>query len=119
MMLKFKVDENLPTEAAELLVSAGHDAVTVRDQRMVGQPDTNVATVCQQEQRVVVTLDLDFADIRAYPPADHAGIIVFRLTLLDKFHVLSVLQRLLPVLEREPLVGKLWIVDESSVRVRG
>jgi len=36
MMLKFKVDENLPTEAAELLAGAGHDAVTVRDQRMVG-----------------------------------------------------------------------------------
>ena len=33
MMLKFKVDENLPTEAAGLLAGAGHDAVTVRDQR--------------------------------------------------------------------------------------
>ena len=68
---------------------------------------------------MVVTLDLDFADIRTYPPSDYAGIIVLRLTLLDKFHVLSVLQRVLPVLEREPLAGKLWIVDESSVRVRG
>ena len=46
MMLKFKVDENLPTEAAELLARAGHDAVTVHDQRMVGQPDTNVASIC-------------------------------------------------------------------------
>ena len=119
MMFKFKVDENLPSEAAELLAGAGHDAVTVRDQHMVGQPDANVATVCQQEDRVVVTLDLDFANIRTYPPADYVGIIVFRLTLLDKFHVLSILQRLLPVLEREPLVGKLWIVNESSVRVRG
>ena len=99
-MLKFKVDENLPTEAAELLASAGHDAVTVGDQRMVGQPDPNVATVCQREGRVVVTLDLDFADIRAYPPGDYAGIIVLRLARLDKSRVLSVLQRLLPVLER-------------------
>ena len=47
-MANFKVDENLPTEAAELLASAGHDAATVGDQRMVGQPDTNVATVCQR-----------------------------------------------------------------------
>jgi predicted nuclease of predicted toxin-antitoxin system len=119
MMLKFKVDENLPTEAAELLAEAGHDAVTVKDQHMAGQPDANVAAVCRREERVVVTLDLDFADIRAYPPADYAGIVVLRLTLLDKFHVLSVLQRLLPVLEREPLAGKLWIVEETSVRIRG
>ena len=78
-----------------------------------------MAAVCQQEERVVVTLDLDFADIRTYPPADHAGIIVFRLTLLDKFHVLSVLRRLLSILDQEPLAGKLWIVDETSVRIRG
>jgi predicted nuclease of predicted toxin-antitoxin system len=118
-MPKFKVDENLPAEAAAPLASAGHDAVTIRDQRMVGQPDTNVAVVCQREARAVVTLDLDFADIRAYSPSDYAGIIVLRLARLDKPRVLSVLRRLLPLLNSEPLVGKLWIVDESSVRVRG
>jgi predicted nuclease of predicted toxin-antitoxin system len=109
-MPKFKVDENLPTEAAELLSGAGHDAVTVVDQRMAGQPDTNVAAVCRREGRAVVTLDLDFADIRAYPPSDYAGIIVLRLVRLHKPHVPSVLQRLLPLLESEPLFGKLWIV---------
>jgi predicted nuclease of predicted toxin-antitoxin system len=109
----------LPVEAAELLANAGHDAVTVHDQHMVGRSDGDIATVCKHEGRVTITLDLDFADIRTFPPADHAGIIVFRLRLLDKFHVLAVLERLLPVLEYEPLAGKLWIVDETSVRIRG
>ncbi|NLS95985.1 MAG: DUF5615 family PIN-like protein [Planctomycetaceae bacterium] len=118
-MPKFKVDENLPTEAAELFAGAGHDTVTVGDQRMIGEPDANLATVCRREGRAVVTLDLGFADIRTYPPSDYAGIIVLRLARLDKPRVLSVLQRLLPVLEREPLVGKLWIVEETSVRIRG
>jgi predicted nuclease of predicted toxin-antitoxin system len=117
-MLKFKVDENLPVEAAHLLASGGYDAVTVRDQGMVGQPDGNVATVCQHEDPAIVTLDLDFADIRTYPPENHRGIIVLRLAKVDKFSVMSVLERLLPVLGRESPVGKLWI-DESSVRVRG
>jgi predicted nuclease of predicted toxin-antitoxin system len=118
-MNKFKVDECLPIEAAMLLAGAGYDAVTVGDQRMAGQPDDRVARVCQREGRAVVTLDLDFADIRAYPPTDYAGISVLRLTRLTKPGALSVLQRLLRVLEHEPLVGKLWIVDEVSVRVRG
>ena len=78
-----------------------------------------MAMVCQREGRAVVTLDLDFADLRAYPPSDYAGIIVLRLARLDKPRVLSVLQRLLPLLESEPLAGKLWIVEEASVRVRG
>jgi predicted nuclease of predicted toxin-antitoxin system len=118
-MLKFKVDENLPIEVANLLASAGHDAVTVGDQRMAGQPDPNVAAVCQREGRAVVTLDLHFADIRVYPPGDYPGIVVLRLARLDKRRVLSVLRRLLPVLEQEQLLGKLWIVEESSIRVRG
>jgi predicted nuclease of predicted toxin-antitoxin system len=68
-MLKFKVDENLPTEVAGLLVGVGYDAVTVGDQRMARRPDTELAAVCQREGRAVVTLDLDFADIRAFSTA--------------------------------------------------
>ena len=118
-MLKFKIDENLPAEAAELLAKEGYDAVTVADQKMVGKPDDNLAAVCQRDGRVMVSLDLDFADIRAYPPGEYAGIVVLRLARLDKPRVLFVLQRLLPVLKSEPLSGKLWIVQENSVRVRG
>lgn len=117
-MLKFKVDENLPVEAAELLIEAGHDATSVVDQHLEGRPDLYLASICQREGRTILTLDLDFGDIRAYPPADYAGIIVLRLARQDKSYVLSVIRRFLPLLEKEPLSGKLWIVDESSVRVR-
>jgi predicted nuclease of predicted toxin-antitoxin system len=105
-MLKFKVDENLPTEVAGLLAQAGHDAVTVLDQQMSGHPDSDVAVVCQREGRAMVTLDLHFADIRTYPPAGHPGIVVLRLSRLDKRRVLSAIQRLLPALDEEPLLGK-------------
>lgn len=117
-MLKFKVDENLPIEVAALLVAAGHNALTVPMQRMGGQPDHHVAGVCQHEARAIVTLDLDFADIRAYPPGDYAGIVVLRLARLDMHRILSAIKRLLPVLQQEPLAGQLWIVDEVSVRMR-
>jgi predicted nuclease of predicted toxin-antitoxin system len=89
-MAKFKLDENLPNQAIDLPRSAGHNVVSVIDQQMGGEPDANVAAVCQQEGRTVLTLDLDFADIRAYPPADYPGIIVLRLVRLDKQRLLSV-----------------------------
>ena len=116
---KFKVDENLPTEAADLLRSAGHDGVTVIDEQLGGRPDGDVASLCQAEGRAVLTLDLHCADIRVYPPADYSGMIVLRPARLDKQRVLSVMQRLLRVLDEEPLSGRLWIVDEASVRIRG
>ena len=118
-MLKFKFDENMPREAAELFRNAGHDALTVLDQSLGGQPDSNIASVCLHENRALVTLDLDFADIRAYPPSSYSGIVVLRLSLLDKLHVLAAATRLLLLIGTEPIVNKLWIVDETSVRIRG
>ena len=76
----FKVDENLHTDVADLLRKAGHDALTVFDQGLRGHADGEIALVCREEQRAIVTLDLDFfSDIREFPPEDYAGIIVLRL----------------------------------------
>jgi len=72
-MVKFKIDENLPTEVAALLADAGYDAMTVPEQHLGGHPDPDIVTICQNEGRAIVTLDLDFADIRLYPPKHCAG----------------------------------------------
>jgi predicted nuclease of predicted toxin-antitoxin system len=116
-MPKFKLDENLPKEAADLLQDAGYDAATIWDQQMVGAPDSKVASVCKDEDRVLVTLDLDFADIRLYRPADHAGIIVLRVPQQDKQNVLEIIDRLIPVLAQESAAGLLWVVDNKRIRI--
>lgn len=116
--MNFKVDENLPVEVAEILRNRGHDAVTVMEQGLSSSSDRNLASICQNEARAMVTLDLDFGDIRSYPPAEYSGIVVLRLVRQDKLHVLAVVQRLLPLLKTEPLAGYLWLVDEDRVRVR-
>lgn len=116
--MRIKIDENLPIEAAVLLRQAGHDALTIRDQQMVGHPDPQVAAICQLEQRVLLTLDLDFADIRAYPPADYFGIIVLRPRSQAKTVVLELIDQMIPLLDSEPIVGNLWIVQDSGLRIR-
>jgi predicted nuclease of predicted toxin-antitoxin system len=117
--MRFKTDENVHPEAAALLRTAGHEAITVRDQGLRGCADPTVADVCRREGRVLVTLDKGFGDIRLYPPEIHPGLIVLRLERQDRKSVVRALERLLPLLITEPLVGRLWVVDESSLRVRG
>ena len=117
--MRFKVDENLPAEAADLLRQAGHDATTVGQQSLSGAVDGRVASVCQDEGRCLVSLDVGFADIRTYAPGQHAGLIVLRLRRQDKPHVLSTLARLMQVFGEENPAGQLWIVDEQRVRARG
>ena len=116
--LAFKVDENLPDDVARILREAGYDAVTIGTQELSGIPDARLADVILGEGRALVTLDLDFADIRAYPPERYPGIIVLRVRRQDTSHVGAVMRRLVPVLRVEPLAGRLWVVDETTVRIR-
>jgi predicted nuclease of predicted toxin-antitoxin system len=95
-----------------------HDALTVYDQQMQGHADEDVAATCRQESRVIVTQDLDFSNILAYPPQDYAGIIVLRLTDQSRQAVLAVITRLIPILPVERLAGCLWVVDETGMRIR-
>jgi predicted nuclease of predicted toxin-antitoxin system len=116
--MKFKTDENMPIDAADDLRQARHDAVTVADQQLVGQPDNRVADVCRAEGRAVVTLDLDFSDIRVYPPSDYAGIIVLRPSVLTIANIRRLVGQVIALLSTEPLAGHLWIVDEGQIRIR-
>jgi predicted nuclease of predicted toxin-antitoxin system len=115
----FKADENLPVEVAGLLRQHGHDAVTVGDQQLAGPPDVDIAQVCRAEQRAIITLDLDFADIRAFPPGDYAGIIVLRPSVQTIPTVLRLIGQVIAHLASEPLAGHLWIVDDNRIRIRG
>lgn len=117
--MRFKLDENLPNEAADLLSTAGHDVTTVLLQGLGGGSDPKLAQVCHREARALVTLDLDFADIRTYPPGDHSGIIVLRPQSQAKTRVLVLLARAIEHLVSETADRRLWIVDESGIRIRG
>lgn len=117
--MRFKIDENLPADAADLLRQHGHDALSVYEQSLQGEADTGIANVCRKEKRAIVTLDLDFSDIRQYPPEDYQGIIVLRLNDQSRASVLNVLGRIIAMLDSESPVGHLWIVDRHQVRIRG
>lgn len=115
--MRFKVDENLPVHVASLLRTAGHEADTVMDEGLGGAIDDSIANRCREEERIVVTLDVDFANIRAYPPEQYAGLIVLRLASQHKPHVLAVFERIMPLLKIESPRGHLWIVTEHGVRI--
>ena len=117
--MKFKTDENVHPDLASRLRADGHDAATVWDETLRGCRDERLADVCRAEGRALITFDKGFGDIRTYPPATYAGLIVLRLDRQSREHVLEAWSNVAPLLGREPLAGKLWIVDEDGVRIRG
>lgn len=90
--MKFKFDENLPIECAQIFREANFDADTVYEEGLKGKPDDSIFDICQKEKMVLVTLDLDFSDIRSYPPNSHCGIIILRLNSQSKNKMLQKLK---------------------------
>jgi len=116
--MKFKIDENLPIELVNILQKAGYDAVSVLEESLRGCSHDMIVSVCKDEDRVLITLDTDFADICNYPPQKLPGIMVLRLRRYDKNHILKVVQRLILLLSVKPLKSRLWIVEDTRVRIR-
>jgi predicted nuclease of predicted toxin-antitoxin system len=115
--VKFKLDEDLSPSLAALFDAAGHEAHSVVQQALGGQPDERVINVCSREHRALITLDLDFSNILAYPPARYAGIVVLRLYNQAHPTVEAAVRRVVDLLPQEPLSGTLWIVEEHRIRI--
>jgi len=67
------------TEGADLLRAAGHDVATSPDEGLSGAPDHATVEACRQEDRCLITLDLDFSNPRVFRPSHYYGIVVLRL----------------------------------------
>lgn len=116
--MKCKLDENIPVELSAIFYQAGIDAITVLDEELSGVTDAILFEVVQAEKRVLITMDLDFSDIRNYPPTCHAGIIVLRPRSQDILSIQLIIRRLIPLLLIESLAQRLWIVDDKRIRIR-
>lgn len=116
--MKFKLDENFGSRMQWLFRAEGHDVVTVWEEALQGATDTRLFEVCKEEDRCLVTLDLDFSDVVRFPPNASAGIAVFRLPRNPSLAVIeTVARQFLRVIEHSQITGRLWIVETGRIRI--
>jgi len=116
--MKFKLDENLSPLAASVFIEHGFDATSVREEGLTGCTDDHLISVCSEEKRVLVTLDLDFSDIRRYQPSGLDGIIIIRSYKQSRDYMIEILKKIIPQLKAEDITGKLMIVEDDRIRIR-
>jgi predicted nuclease of predicted toxin-antitoxin system len=118
--VRFLVDASLPRSATTRLRELGHEAIDVRDIGLASAIDEVIAEHAQRNQQALVTRDFDFADIRNYPPADYAGIVVLDLpNHSTAAQVVKALATFVCTKEWLDLLhGRLAIVEPSRVRFR-
>lgn len=116
--MRIKLDENLPRSAVTPLIDAGHDVDTTHTERLDGAEDPDVLAAATADDRLVLTLDRGFGDIRAHPPGTHVGILVVRLDNQSADEVERTLERIVASLDLEDLAGSVAVWRDGSLRVR-
>lgn len=114
----FKLDENLSRHLKGELVSLGFDVQTVADEGLLSQQDSVIAAAAKREERILLTLDLDFANVVKYPPGSHPGIVLFRPATFGPQTVNRFVCSFLRNHGLTTLRGCLVVIEPGRVRVR-
>jgi predicted nuclease of predicted toxin-antitoxin system len=116
--VKFKLDENLGSRWLPLFDAAGHEADTVVQEGLSGAADGVIFETCVREERCLVSLDLDFADVLRFPSQKTQGIALLRPSRGNSKAVLeSLLKNLIVALQQDSIQGRLWIVEIGRIRI--
>ncbi len=116
--MKLKLDENLSRHLKPELVKLGFDTDTVHDEGLRGRSDADVGSAAAAADRVVLTLDVEFADIRKHPPGSHPGIVLFRPRSLGETAVGEFVLAFARSAAALELRGCVVVVEPDKVRIR-
>lgn len=117
--MRIKLDENLPADLVADLAALGHDVDTVPAEGLAGKVDPEVWAAAQAVERVLITQDLDFSDLRVFAPGTHHGVVLVRLREPSRSRLRA---RVLAAFRGEAV--ETWqrclvVVSDRKVRVRG
>jgi predicted nuclease of predicted toxin-antitoxin system len=105
-------------QVVEWLRANGHDAIHLRDEGLHRLPNGEIFHKAGNEQRIVLTFDLDFGEILAASSGQIVSVVLFR---MRNTRAVFVIQRLAEVLNQSSidlLQGAIVIVEDGRHRVR-
>ena len=116
--MKFLADECVYLVTVLALRKLGHAVITAHEAGLDGQPDEQILEYAQKENRILLTADLDFSNIRRYPPKSYCGIIVLKIRPHNAHEVHTTLRHFLATASEASVWKTLVIVDRNKYRVR-
>ena len=116
--MKIKLDENLSWHIEVPLRQLGHDLDTVFGEGLLGKSDLVVGAAARKEERILFTLDVEFADTRKHPPGKHPGIVLFRPRSQGPLTVQRMVVQFARETKLESLARCTVIVEPGRIRVR-
>ena len=83
-----------------------------------GASDERVLNFTVKEDRILLTLDADFANILRFPAENTPGIVRLRLRAPTEQAIRETLRKTLLLLKNVDLRGRLAVVEPNKIRIR-
>ncbi|QGZ91119.1 DUF5615 family PIN-like protein [Microcystis aeruginosa] len=116
--MKFLGDMGISPRTIALLREQGYDAIHLIEENLEKMTDQNILDKARQEERILLTVDLDFAQLLAISGDSLPSVILFRLGNVSR-EVVN--RRLLAILNdhaTELTNGLIISVTDVSIRLR-
>jgi predicted nuclease of predicted toxin-antitoxin system len=121
MSLKFFADQCVPNTVIETLRKAEHQVLVLKEHIPRDSPDPMVIATAQAMSAILLSLNGDFSDIVAYPPAKYKGIIALQVKNHPRV-IPALTDRLLHYIARNEEMsryeGTLLLVEPHRIRIR-
>lgn len=116
--MKFLADMGISLFTVEWLRNAGYDAVHLREEGLQRLADAEILLKARQEDRIILTMDLDFGTLLAINQDPFPSVILFRLSDERSRIVNERLAVILPQCSEVLATGALISVSNNAFRVR-
>jgi len=116
--VRLLADLHISPATVSFLRSLGHHVVRVDEVLPNTASDAEILVRAAQESRAVLTQDLDFSALVAVAGMRAPSLISLRLSSSRVEFVNAVLEKVLPTLEADVIVGMAITVEDSRVRRR-
>lgn len=116
--MRFLADVGISPQTAVFLRELGHDAVHVREQNLQRASDAEIILKARQENRIVLTHDLDFGALMAASGKRLPSVILFRLSNMRPDNVNVRVEQILHDHADILNEGALLSVSDGQIRVR-
>lgn len=116
--MKFLANMCISTKTVQWLRQQGYDVTHLREEGLHKLPDEQVLAKAVAEQRIVLTMDLDFGYLLAISKVSLPSVILFRLEDKRSERVNERLAEVLRLCLNDLSAGAIVVVTETTIRVR-
>ena len=115
--MKFLTDENIATSVIKSLRNKEYNVKDVKEENLYGSDDEKILSIANDEDRIVITHDKNFANLLNNPYKEHKGVIILRFSDQSPQNVSTKLLEFLDSVGENKIKNRVTIIADGFILI--